>query len=167
MLSLSGISVAPPCRSLCHTNATSGQQPTPINDDNPARPIPASATQCHQPAKRPGGPNETNEEGNRHKEDELNEDHQPDTEDTQQDKDGNQENNDSNQQEEDGNQDNDQDDDQDNIQHDNQHVDQHDNQPINTRRATCSHIKRADTSTKCADASNKHADASTSQHQAY
>ena len=116
MLSASGISVAPPCRSLHCTDATSAQQPTPINNDIPAQPIPTSATQCCWAAKPPGGPNETNndsqetrDKGNRH-----NKDHQLDTDDTQQDKDGNQKNNDSNQQEEDGNQNNNQDDDQDN-----------------------------------------------------
>ena len=47
MLADSDISVAPPCRSLQHTNPTPGQ-PTPTDN---ATPMPTAVTQCHQAAK--------------------------------------------------------------------------------------------------------------------
>jgi hypothetical protein len=83
VLSASGISVAPPRRSL---RGTSGQQPTPADDDTSAQPIPASTTQHH----RAGGPNETKDEGNENDKDEApNQDQQPENEETQQDEDSN------------------------------------------------------------------------------
>ena len=64
----------------------SGQQPTPADNDMTAQPIPTSTTQRH----KAGGPNETNDTGNRHdKDEEPNEDQQSENEDTQQDKDSN------------------------------------------------------------------------------